>query len=118
MLGRRKGAREFDQMVTLTYSDITADDYGRAEIECSPSALEHRSECHASVVRMSANRTMLTFQLADVIGVDIRMRRPDRMPNGIIWNGHEIHFGDPEDVDGRGKYILIRGYYQQEAYNG
>lgn len=114
MLGRRKNARRFDQLVTISFEGVVADDYGQADFSEAGESME----VHASVVRMSAHRTMLTFQLADVIGVEIEMRNPGRIPNHITWLGHDIHFTEPLDVDGRGRLLRFTGYYQQDVIDG
>ena len=71
-------------------------------------------EAYAQVRQMSATKTMLTFQQADVVGVDIEMRKPAVDFDGLIWRGHEVHFPTPEDVDNRGRYIRISGWYQSD----
>lgn len=114
MLDKRKGTRRFDQIVTISFDGVVADDYGRADFSESGESMD----VHASVTRMSAHRTLLTFQLADVIGVEIEMRNPGRVPSHITWKGHDIHYTEPLDVDGRGRLLRFTGYYQEDVING
>lgn len=70
------------------------------------------AEVYAYVRQMSATKTMMTFQQADAVGLDIEFRRPQADFNGIRYRGHEVRFSHPEDVDGRGRIIRIAGWYQ------
>lgn len=101
-------ARRFNDRITLTRSVATVDSMSHASIGVPVPVLE----VYAQVRQMSATKTMLTFQQADVVGVDIEMRKPDVVFDGVLWRGHEIHFPTPEDVDNRGRYIRISGWYQ------
>ena len=100
-------ARRFNDRITLTRSVATVDSMSHASIGVPVPVLE----VYAQVRQMSATKTMLTFQQADVVGVDIEMRKPDVVFDGVLWR-HEIHFPTPEDVDNRGRYIRISGWYQ------
>ena len=73
-------------------------------------------DVYAQVRQMSATKTMLTFQQADVVGVDLEFRKPCPCArfDGITWRGHQIHFPHPEDVDNRGRIIRISGWYQED----
>jgi len=104
----RQNARRVDQRVTLTYTTTAADEYGRTSFGTPVDG----ESVYAEVKRMSANRTLLTFQLADVVGLEITMRMPASIPNGIKYDGHDVHFTVPEDVNGRGRLLRILGYYQ------
>lgn len=101
-------ARRFNDRVMLTKTVATVDSMSHASIGEPVAVLE----VYAQVRQMSATKTMLTFQQADVVGVDIEMRKPDVAFDGITWRGHEIHFPTPEDVDNRGRYLRISGWYQ------
>ncbi len=101
-------ARRFNDRVLLTKTVATVDSMSHASIGEPVAVLE----VYAQVRQMSATKTMLTFQQADVVGVDIEMRKPDVAFDGITWRGHEIHFPTPEDVDNRGRYLRISGWYQ------
>lgn len=103
-------ARRFNDRVLLTKTVATVDSMSHASIGEPVAVLE----VYAQVRQMSATKTMLTFQQADVVGVDIEMRKPDVDFDGIYWRGHEIHFPTPEDVDNRGRYLRISGWYQAD----
>lgn len=103
-----QNARRFNYLIQLTKATVTTDDMGHASIGDSEVVLE----LYAQVRQMSATKTMMTFQQADVVGVDIEFRTPDVEYDGIIWDSHEIHFPTPEIVDNRGRYTRISGWYQ------
>jgi hypothetical protein len=69
-------------------------------------------DVYADVSQLGASRTMMTFQQADVVGLVIQFRKPEAAFDGIIWNGHEVHFSVPEDLGNRGRWLRITGYYQ------
>ena len=110
MLGARTGARRFDDLVTLTWSDVSNDDYGKAAYADPAEVME----IPARVSQMSAGKAMMTYQQADIIGLDIEIRTPSCEWNGLIWHGHNVVFDHPVDVDGRGRLLRISGYYQQD----
>lgn len=112
MLGRGNGARRFSDTVTLTYAPPVAGSMGHASIG-EPQDVR---TIPASVQRMSATKTMLTFQQADVVGLDIEFRNPgDGVTyNGLRWNGRDVNFSAPERVDNRGRFIRIQGWYQAD----
>ena len=103
-----QNARRFNDRIQLTKSTVTIDVMSHASI----GAPEVVCEVYAQVRQMSATKTMLTFQQADVIGVDIEFRKPEVEFDGVTWRGHDIHFPHPEDVDNRGRYLRISGWYQ------
>ncbi len=103
-----QGARRFNDRITLTRTTATKDDYGHLTVSDPVPVLE----VYAQVRQMSATKTMLTFQQADVVGVDLEFRKPCMPFDGIVWRGHEIHFPTPEDVDNRGRYLRVSGWYQ------
>lgn len=102
-----QGARRYNDAITLTRSDIAVDDYGHKTAGEAVDVLK----VYASVRQMSANKTMLTFQQADVVGLEIEFRTVSRPYNGIRWRGHDVSFSNPEDVDGRGRITRVVGYY-------
>ena len=111
MLRSPRGARRYNDRITLTRAEAVEDAYGHALIGTPVSVLE----VYAEVRRMSSTKTMLTFQQADVVGVDIEFRLPDpeRYPfNGITWRGHAVHFPLPEVLDNRGRIVRVSGWYQ------
>ena len=103
-----QNARRFNDRITLTRTTATIDDMSHAAVGEPVPVLE----VYAMVRQMSATKSMLTFQQADVIGVDIEMRKPAVAFDGIIWRGHSIHFPAPEDIDNRGRYLRVSGWYQ------
>lgn len=103
-----QGARRFNDRITLTRTTTTVDGFGHASISEPVPVLE----VYAQVRQMSATKSMLTFQQADVVGVDLEFRMPAVDFDGITWRGHDIHFPRPEDVDNRGRYLRISGWYQ------
>lgn len=109
-LRQGKGARRFYEKITLTQAECVTDEFGHASLSAPVAVLE----VYAYVRQMSANKTMMTFQQADVVGLDIEIRKPAVSFNGLIWRGHEVHFPQPEDVDGRGRIIRISGWYQSD----
>ena len=110
MLRNPKGARRYNDLITLTRANVVYDEFAHASVGDAVPVLE----VYAQVRQMSATKTMLTFQQADVIGVDIEMRKPDVAFDGILWRGHEIHFPEPEDLDNRGRFIRVSGWYQKD----
>lgn len=111
MLRNAKGARRYNDRITLTMAKAVKDDFGHASYSDPVKVLE----VWAEVRQMSATKTMLTFQQADVVGVDVEFRLPDpeRYPfNGITWKGHEIHFPTPEILDNRHRIVHVAGWYQ------
>jgi len=106
-----QGARRYNDRIMLTMAAATVDRFGHADFGIPEDVLE----VYAMVRQMSSTKTMLTFQQADVVGVDIEFRLPDpeRFPfNGITWRGHQIHFPTPEILDNRGRIVRVSGWYQ------
>lgn len=104
-----QGARRFNTHIVLTYSESVVDDFGHKSF---PDPVEVMS-VYASVVRMSAVKTMMTFQQADVVGVEIDLRSPGVEFNGIRYDGHDVHFSEPIPQD-RGRLLRISGWYQED----
>jgi|GEM_PF-3564942 len=103
-----KGARRYNDRITLTWADATSDEFGHAQIGEAAEVLT----VYAEVRQMSSTKTMLTFQQADVVGLDIEFRLPAVRWNGIVWRGHEVHFPVPEVLDNRGRTVRVSGWYQ------
>ena len=102
-----QGARRYNTLVTLTYAEKVTDDFGHASYD-APMDI---ADVYASVVRMSATRTMMTFQQADVVGLEIELREPNVAFNGLRYDGHDVHFSEPEPIE-RGRILRISGWYQ------
>lgn len=103
------GARRYNTPVMLTYSERVVDDYGHATYRPA----EDKMQVYASVSVMSASKTLMTFQQADVVGLDIELREPGVPFNGIRYNGHDVHFSEPIPMD-RGRVLRITGWYQTD----
>ena len=102
-----KGARRYNTLITLTYAERVVDDYGHASYRDAVDI----ADVYASVVRMSATKTMMTFQQADVVGLEIELREPGVVFNGLRYDGHEVHFSEPQALE-RGRILRISGWYQ------
>ena len=102
-----KGARRYSTPVTLTYSEKAVDDYGHASYADAVDI----ADVYASVSRMSATKTLMTFQQADVVGLEIELREPNVAFNGLRYDGHDVHFSEPEPME-RGRILRITGWYQ------
>lgn len=110
MLRQAKGARRYNERITLTLAGAVRDDFGHASFAEPVDVLE----VFAYVRQMSASKTMMTFQQADAVGLDIELRNPHVAFNGIRYRGNDVHFAQPEDVDGRGRIFRISGWYQTD----
>ena len=102
------GARRYNERIMLTQAEATKDAFGQPSFA---EPVEVR-EVYAYVRQLSANKTMALGAQMDVVGLDIELREPGVMFNGIRYRGHDVHFATREDVDGRGKIIRISGWYQ------
>lgn len=102
-----EGARRYNTPVVLTYSDRVVDDFGHASY-VDPVDM---ATVYASVTMMSATKTMMTFQQANVVGLEIEMREPNVAFNGMRYEGHDVHFSEPVPVE-RGRILRINGWYQ------
>ena len=71
-------------------------------------------EVYAYVRQMSASKSMMTFQQANAVGLDIELRNPHIQFNGLRYRGHDVFFAQPEDVDGRGRILRLSGWYQTD----
>ncbi len=112
MLGRGNGSRRFNDVVTLTYATPTLGTMGHAGVGEAVAV----ATIFADVQRMSATRTMMTFEQADVVGLEIEFRNPGDavVYNGLRWRGHDVYFAAPERLDNRGRIVRIQGWYQQD----
>ena len=106
-LRQPQGARRYNTLVTLTQSVRSVDDFGHDSYS-EPASV---ATAYASVTRMSASKALMTFQLADVFGLDIELRDPGVVFNGLIYDGHEVHFAEPQPIE-RGRILRISGWYQ------
>ena len=102
-----QGARRYNTLVTLTYAEKVTDDFGHASYD-APMDI---ADVYASVVRMSATRTMMTFQQADVIGLEIELREPNVVFNGLRYKGHQVNLNVPSSIE-RGRILRLSGWYQ------
>lgn len=102
-----KGARRYNTLITLTYEEAAVDEYGKVALGEDTDVLE----VYAYVRQMSASKTMMTFQLADVVGLEIELREPGVIFNGLRYDGHDVHFTEPEPIE-RGRILRISGWYQ------
>ena len=110
MLRSPRGARRYNDRITLTKAVAYEDEFGHAHIGEAVPVLE----VWAEVRQMSSTKSMLTFQQADVVGVDIEFRLPSVEFNGILWRGREVHFPTPEVLDNRGRIVRVSGWYQAD----
>lgn len=107
MMRDAQGARRYNSPVTLTYSDAVVDEFGHKSYADAVDV----ADVYASVARMSATKTLMTFQQADVVGLEIELRDPNVAFNGLRYDGHDVHFSEPEPM-GRGRILRISGWYQ------
>ena len=110
MIDAGTGTRRYRTPITLTMASATEGELTHAIVGQALTV----ATVYASVRQMSANKTALTFRIADAVGLDIEFRNPGVAFNGIIYKGHDVHFATPEDVDGRGRLVRIAGYYQTD----
>ena len=110
-LRNAKGARRYNDRVTLVRYPAYEDEFGHVRFGEPVTVLDVPAE----VRQMSATKTMLTFQQANVVGVDIEFRLPAKEFNAAIWRGHQIHFPTPQDIDDRGRAVRLSGWYQIDA---
>ena len=111
-IGATYGTRRYNTRITLTWADAVVDEYGHESLDRPVDVMD----VYAYVEQMSANKTMITFQQADVVGLDIEMRNPNRAFNGIRFRGHNVYFSQPKELN-RGRILAISGWYQQDNPN-
>lgn len=104
-----QGTRRYNTRIVLTYSERVVDEFGHASYADAVDV----AEVYAAVSRMSATKTMMTFQQADVVGLDIELRAPGVEFNGIRYGEHDVHFSEPEPMD-RSRLLRISGWYQED----
>lgn len=102
-----QGARRYNTLVTLTYSEKVTDEFGHASYD-DPIDI---ADVYVSVEQMSATKTMMTFQQADVIGLEIELREPNVVFNGLRYKGHQVNLNVPSSIE-RGRILRISGWYQ------
>ena len=102
-----QGARRYNTLVTLTYSEKVTDEFGHASYG-DPIDI---ADVYASVEQMSATKTMMTFQQADVVGLEIELREPNVVFNGLRYNGHQVNLNVPSPIE-RGRILRLSGWYQ------
>lgn len=110
MLRQARNARRYNQQITLAKANVTEDDFGHASVDTPTPVLK----VYASVRQMSATKTMLTFQQADIIGLEIEFRSVNVDYNCIIWQGHVLHFSQPESIDMRGWLTRLTAWYHTD----
>ena len=103
------GARRYNELVALTFAEVLVDEFGHAAYE----EKQIVQEVYASVQQMSASKSLMTFQQADAIGLDIEFRNPNVRFNGIRYKGHDVVFAQPQELD-RGRILRISGWYQTD----
>ena len=104
-----RNARRYNTRITLTRSEWVVDDYGHASMGEPVDVVD----VYAYVEQMSATKTMMTFQQADAVGLEIEFRKPAKPFNGIRYNGKEVFFALPKELE-RGRILRVSGWYQQD----
>jgi hypothetical protein len=102
-----RGARRYNTLVTLTYAEKVTDEFGHASYD-DPIDI---ADVYVSVEQMSATKTMMTFQQADVIGLEIELREPNVVFNGLRYKGHQVNLNVPSSIE-RGRILRLSGWYQ------
>lgn len=108
-IGNTYGTRRYNQRITLTYAEVVVDDYGHASFATPQEVID----VYAYVSQMSATKSMMTFQQADAIGIEVEFRNPNVRFNGLRYNGHDVFFAQPMELE-RGRILRITGWYQQD----
>lgn len=107
-------SRQLTSPVMLTRRTSVEDAFAHQHL----SEPEDVLEVYADVKQMSEHKTLLTYQLADVVGVDIWIRATEVVFDGCRWRDHVITISSIEDVDNRGRWLHITGYYSKDVING
>ncbi len=107
MLRQTHGARRYNDRIMLAKQTVTEDDFGHRAVGEPQEVLK----VYASVRQMSATKTMLTFQQADIVGLEIEFRTVNVDYNCIVWRGHVLHYSQPEAIDNRGWLTRISAWY-------
>lgn len=108
-IGTTYGTRRYNERITLTFSEVVVDEFGHASFSTPVDVVD----VYAYVDQMSATKSMMTFQQADAIGLEIEFRKPNVRFNGIRYRGHDVFFAQPTELE-RGRIIRISGWYQQD----
>lgn len=103
-----RGARRFSERIVLTRAEVVVDDFGHRSVGDPVDVLT----VYADVRQMSAVKSIMTFQQADVVGVDIEFRNPGLEFNGIRWGEREIVFSEPMYLGRLDRNVRVTGYYQ------
>lgn len=109
MMRESQGARRYNTLVMLTYSEAVVDEYGHKSYD-DPVDM---GEVYASVEQMSAYKTLMTFQQADVVGLSIELREPNIVFNGLRYQGHHVVLDVPAKIE-RGRILRLNGWYQKD----
>ena len=104
-------SRQLTSQIMLTRRSTVEDAFGHQHL----SDPVHALEAYADVKQMSDSKTLLTYQLADVVGVEMWIRATDDSFDGCRWRGHVITVSSVEDVDNRGRWMHITGYYSKDV---
>lgn len=110
MIQEARGFRQYNEPLTLTFAEVTVDEYGHRAVGEPVDVLT----VFASVRRMSATKTMLTFQQADIVALEIEFHSPNPVMrwNGMRWNGHQLAFSCPDNTGLHGRLTKVQAYYQ------
>ena len=104
-------SRQLTSRIMLTRRTSVEDAFGHQHLSEPVDVLE----VYADVKQMSDSKTLLTYQLADVVGVEMWIRATDVSFDGFRWRGHVITVSSVEDVDNRGRWMHITGYYSKDV---
>lgn len=104
--------RRFNERIELVKLEASVDDYGMPQVG-DPS---HVLTVFASVRKISDYKTLLTYQQANVCGLEIMFVTPAlRDYNAIMWRGLHVTIASSEDIDNRGMITRVTGYYQTDT---
>lgn len=105
-----RNARQYNEQIKLVKYTDTVDAYGRSK-STAPTVV---AIVPARVRQMSASKAALTFQPANIVGLDFEMRATVHVFDAVEWRGHAVSITAPEDVDGRGRVVRFSGFYQKD----
>lgn len=100
--------REYKDRVMLTMSECSVSELGHASFSDPVDVLG----VWANVEQMSNTKTMLTFQQANVVGLEVTFRNPHREFNGLRWRGHQVSLSYVNMYESRDRIVRVQGYYQ------
>lgn len=98
----------FTDWITIGTQGESFDSFGHL----SPNGARSTTRIPARVEQMSASKSMMVYQQADIVGVEIWFGTLTSDFNIIEWEGHRIHFSQPDKADKWGRITHIVGYYQ------